>query len=142
MGPVTEVMPRPHWLAWEFVKPFIVVLGVLVLLLAALGLLVGQNPVVPVGHFLVASAEELAPFAAFLFTLWLLYLVPYVLVGASLSDLSILAGRLRRRLLLSLPGAALVVCLIAPSSLVRLYRPSLPVQAAAGWRPGDSVQLE
>ena len=141
MGPVTKVMPRPRWLAWELFKPFIVVLGGLALYLAALGLLIGQNPIVPVGQFLGQSGEALAPFAAFLFVLWLLYLVPYVLANASLSDLSVLAGRLRR-LILSLPGAALVVCLIAPSSLVRLHRPYLPLRAAAGWRPGDSVQLE
>ena len=148
MGPVTGLMPRPRALAGEMFKPFVVVLGGMALYLAALYLMVGQDPTVPVGRFLAASAEALGPFAAFLFTVWLLYLATYVLVGASLSDLWIIArapgwfAGLLRRLHLSLPGSTLVVCLIAPSSLARLYRPYLPVRMAMGWRAGDSVQLE
>ena len=117
MGPVSDLAPRPGALAGEMFKPFVVVLGGMALYLAALYLIIGQNPTAPVSSFLGESAETLAPFAAFLFTLWLFYVTTYVLVGASLSDLWIIAGRLRR-LCLSLPGSPFAVCLIAPSSLV------------------------
>ena len=148
MGPVTDLMPSPHHLAGEFFKPFVLVIGGLALYLAALYLLVGQDPTAPVGGFVAESVQALAPFAAFLLAVWLLYCVPYVLMGAPLSDLWMLTrahgwfAALLKRLHLSLPSAAPVICLIAPSSLVRLHHPYLPVRMAMGWRAGDSVQLE
>ena len=149
MGPVAKVMPRPRNLAGEIVKPFVFVLGGMAICLAALYLMIGQDPTVPVTRFLADSGEAVAPFAAFLSTVWLLYLWIYVLAGASLSDLWMIvrtpdwfAGLLRRLYLSLHPGSTLVVCLIAASSLVRLYRPCLPVRPAVGWRSGDSVQLE
>ncbi len=144
-----ELMPRPRYLAREIVKPFFFVLGGMALYLAALYLMIGQDPTVPVSRFLAESGEVVAPFAAFLCTVWLLYLWTYVLAGASLSDLWIpirapdwFAGLLRRLYLSLRRESTLVVCLIAPSSLVRLYRPYQPVRMAMGWRAGDSVQLE
>ena len=148
MGPVTDLMPSPRYLAGEFFKPFVLVIGGIALCLAVLYLIIGQNPTVPVGGFVAESVHALAPFAAFLFAVWLLYCVPYVLMGAPLSDLWMLTrahgwfAGLLKRLCLSLPGVALTACVIAPSSLVRLYRPYLPARPAMGWRAGDSVQLE
>lgn len=148
LGRVMELAPRPRHLAGDMIKPFVVILGGLALYLAALCLLVGQDPTHVVSSFLAGSAETLAPFAAFLLTTWAFYVATYVLVGAPFSELSILArtpgwfAAFLRRLHLWLPGSMFAVCLIVPSSLVRLYRPYLPVRAAMGWRAGDSVQLE
>ena len=148
MGSAMELMPRPRYLAGEIIKPFVFVLGGMALYLAALYLMVGQAPTAPVSLFLTESAEALGPFVGFLLTVWLFYLVTYIQMAASLSDLWILArapgsfAGLLRRIHLSLPGSTLVACLITPSSLVRLYRPYLPVRMAMGWRAGDSVQLE
>ena len=149
MGSVIGLAPGPRYLAWQMFTPFVVVLGGMALYLAALYLLVGQDPTVPVGHFLAESSVAVAPFAAFLATVWVPYLWTYVLAGVSASELwivtktpDLLAGLLRR-LHLSFSGSTLVVCLItASSSLVRLYSPYLPVRLAMGWRAGDSVQLE
>ena len=143
-----EFMPRPPYLIREIVKPFIFVLGGMAICLAALYLMIGQDPTVPVARFWVESGGAVAPFATFLFTVWLLYLWTYVLAGASLSELWMVAqsqgwfSGLLRRLHLSLPGSTFVVCLITASSLVRLYHPYMPVRMAMGWRAGDSVQLE
>lgn len=149
MGALVGLAPRPRYLAWQMFTPFVVVLGGMALYLAALYLMVGQDPTVPVGHFLAESFVAVAPFAAFLATVWVLYLWSYVLAGASLSEAWIIAkapgwfAGLLSRLHLSLPVSALVFCLIAASSsLVRLYSPYLPVRQAMGWRAGDSVQLE
>ena len=148
LGPVMELAPRPRHLAGDMIRPFVFILGGMALYLAALCLIVGQDPTHIVASFLAGSVETLAPFAAFLFAVWLFYVWTYVLVGASFSGQWILArapaclAGLLRRLHLSLPGVTPAVCLIAPSSLVRFYDPYLPVRAAAGWRAGDSVQLE
>ena len=143
------MMTKPRDLARELTKPFVFIVGGLALFLAVLHLMVGQDPVDPVSRFLTGSAEALGPFAVFLFILWLLYLATYILAGASLSDLWIVArapawlsGFLRRLHLSLHPGSTFVACLIVPSSLVRLYSPYLPVRPAMGWRAGDSVQLE
>ena len=144
-----KLMPRPLELAWELTKPFVFVVGGFALFLAAMYLVIGQDPSIPVGRFLTGSVETLGPFMGLLFVLWLYYLIIYLVAGVYVHDLWIvarlpdnLADFLRRHCFSSQPDSTLPAHLIPSFSPGRLYRPHPPGLQVMGWRAGDSAQLE
>ena len=149
MVSVTKLMPRPLQLAWEFTKPFALIPGGFALFLALLYLVIGQDPVPSVSNFLVGSTAALLPLAGILCVLWLYYIVGRGMLSANASDqwivtqiLDQLARLLRRLHYCLLLSSSLLVCIVPTPSLARLSSPYLPVRLVAGWRAGDSAQLE
>ena len=142
-------LPKPLGLALEFAKPFLLIPGGLALYLALLYLVMGQDPSIPAGRFLMESAEALGPFAGFLTVLWLYYVVAYVAAGAYAHDLwpfarvpDWLVGFLKRHSIALQRDSTLPVHLISPFSPIRLYLSDLLGLQVTGWRFGDSAQLE
>ena len=141
-------MPQPTGLLLVLTRPFVLVVGGYAFLLGVLHLVIGVDPTVPVDRFLTGSVNALLPFCVFLSTLWLYYLVVYLMAGASIYDLCLVAqlpvrfARFLWRHLLPDLESMLRICLVSPFSEVRLYRPYLPSWPAMGWRAGYSAQLE
>ena len=128
---------------------------VMAAVMAALGALLhgatGENPVGPVVSSPSGSWETASPLALSMATVWVFHLVSFLLVRSFAKDLSIAARAARRlgcafwRRFFSACAAAMLAPVhdLTPSlSLVRLFHHGLPVWLVAGWRPGDSVQLE
>ena len=142
-------LPKPPELAWQFSKPFVYIVGGLALLSALVPLLVGQDPIPPLSHFLSGSLESLLPLVTLLSGLLLYYSVFYLMAGAFVLDLSILArapdwfmGFLRRRYFDLQRHSTLPVHPVPPLSPLRLCLSQPLGLQAMGWRPGDSAQLE
>ena len=89
-------MIRPGDLARALFLPFVKVIGGFALFLAALYLLIGLDPTVPVGHFVVDSVTTSLPLMERLFAIWLLYTLAYLLLGACRQDLWVIALALGR----------------------------------------------
>ena len=141
-------MPNPTGLLLHCTKPFVLVVGAYAFLLGALHLAIGVDPSVPVDRFLTGSVNALLPFWVLLSTLWLYYLVVYLMAGAAIYDLWIAARlpvwltRFLWRYLLADLGPPPRICLVSPFSAVRLYPACLSARSATGWRAGYSTQLE
>lgn len=143
-------MLRPGDLARALFLPFVRVIGGFALLLAALYLMIGVDPTVPVGNFVVDSVTASLPLVERLFAVWLLYTLTYLLLGACRQDLWVIAlflGRLRE---ISALSEFSTVFSRVPDRL-KLFRP-LELQARRwldptgrqypGWVRGLSPQLE
>ena len=142
-------MVHPREMAWLFTKPCLLVVGGLAFLTAIVAMLLGDNPVGPVGHFLSGSIEALWPVLGRLIALWLFYCVVYTLVGDQIRDLWAVArgpdrlpSVLRRRGFKFLPRLAYLTSFAPLLSWVRHFRLYLSIWLATGWRAGDSVQRE
>ena len=141
--------PKPVEMGSTLCRPFFQVIGGYAALLACLYLLVGLDPTIPVGNFVVDSIEALLPFAGRLIIVWALYCIFYLLLGSLDRDLWLvalfarrLAGFWRRRAFR--PWLQLIdsVRVTSFSSWFHLIGHCLPPWLATGWRSGDSVQLE
>ena len=89
-------MLRPGDLARALFLPFVRVIGGSALLLAALYLLIGVDPTMPVGNFVLDSVTMSLPWVERLFAIWLLYTLAYLLLGACRQDLWVISLALGR----------------------------------------------
>ena len=129
--------------------PFALIVGWFAALLAAVHLVAGENPGVPVARFLAESAEALLPLVAFLVALWVAYLIVYLLLNAYLfslwtntSDPNAFSEFARHSFFAPHVGSTSPFSVFALLYLVRLNRPDPHMRLATGWRAGDSAQLE
>ena len=141
-------MKHPGELAAQLFVPSLISVGALVALAALLYGLVGENPVGPVTSFLSDTWEALSPFVLLLAAVWGFHLISYLLVGSFAKDVWSVAAMVQRLAVCiwrwffsSWASPALCHVLASPPSRVRPFRGSMPSWLAAGWRPGDSVQL-
>ena len=149
MDSSVQFMPRPFDLAVHLARPLLVVVGGFALFLAVLHLVVGEDPSGHVGGFLIGSVDALGPYAAFLIVLWLYYFSVYLVAGACVDDLRTIAqapdwlvGFLRQHLLAFRQASTLLVQFVPSLFPVHLYQLHPPGLQVAGWRAGDSAQLE
>ena len=133
----------------QFFSPFVIIVGIMSLLTAFFHGVAGENPIGPVTWFVSESWAELSPLVLFLAAVWGFHLASYLLVGAFLQDLLMVAWvatwvacTFWRRFLSCWTAPSLVHYLTLPLSLVRLFPRCLLSWLATGWRAGDSVQLE
>lgn len=117
--------------------------------LAALYLLVGLDPTIPVSAYMVDAVGVTMPLAGQLAAIWLLYCVFYLSLGPFDHDLRIAGLFLartvrfwRHQAFRPWIGSDVAVCGATPPSLLRLRHWCLPMWLAVGWRAGNSEQLE
>lgn len=149
MASLSKIVIHPVALGRAFFLPFAHVIGGYAALLAALYLLVGVDPTVPVGHFVFDSAEAVLPLTGRLAAVWVFYCVFYLLLGLHDRDqrvaalfLSRVAEIWERRGFQSGLQPALSARPVTSLLLFRLLRKGLPLWLATRWRAGDSVPLE
>lgn len=143
-------MLHPRDLARALFLPLVRVIGGFSLFLAALYLLVGMDPTVPVGNFVVDSVTTSLPLVERLFAVWLLYTMAYLLLGACRQDLwviSLALGRLpkvSRRADFAMLFTRVAYLLIQPPAARFLSQDGSysPRRIVAGWIRGLSPQLE
>ena len=143
---ISEKVPlHPRDSFAQFFMPFVIIVGGMTLLTAFFHGVAGENSVGPVTWFVSASWAELSPLVLFLVAIWGFHLASYLLVGAFLQDLLMVANAAARLLFAfwlrfynPWIAASPFACPSPSLTLVRPFRRWL----AFGWRAGDSVHRE
>ena len=147
---ISEKIPlHPRDSFAQFFSPFVIIVGGMTLLTAFFHGVSGESPLGPVTWFVSASWAELSPLMLFLVAIWGVHLASYLLVGAFLQSLLMVANvaacllfAFWMRFFGPWDAASSFTRSSASPSLVRPFRLSLPPWLAFGWRAGDSVHRE
>ena len=141
----------PWLLGKAFALPFIVVLGLAMLLIWAMCLLTGIDATTAIDEFFARAVSDLYPVVEILLTVWLTYfLVIYAPIAyTTANSLLLMIGRAAQMAILNLfssfapCGSSRLRIVPAPLEKSRLFLQDVDAHSpsSAGWLPGTHPQL-